>query len=288
MKTVLRLSNDRMAEVFAEWDQGDLNSYLVQITADILSFRDEEQKEVSKVDLILDTAGQKGTGKWTVMAALETGTPVTLIAEAVLSRCLSAQKEERVAAAAVLAGPAEEDLPKTDFSAEEQAAMLDHLRDALLASKVVSYAQGFALMRAANREYGWNIDMGAVALMWRGGCIIRSSFLSNIKAAFDKEAGLASLMLDDWFRRKMDAAQKGWRRVAALAIQHGLACPAITSALAFYDGYRSAQLPANLLQAHRDYFGAHTYERVDQPRGRFFHTNWTGRGGDTASTAYQV
>lgn len=282
MKNVLGMSNDEMSATFEEWNKGDLDSYLIEITRDILRKRDDEKKDTHVVDLILDTAGQKGTGKWTAISALDLGMPLTLIGESVFARCLSAQKEERVIASKILAGPEE-----VKFDGDK-AQLLGAIRDALFASKIVSYAQGFVLIKKASEEYGWNIDLGAAALMWRGGCIIRSKFLGDIKAAFLKQPGLANLLLDDFFHTKVQAAQQGWRQVCALAIRHGIPCPAFQSALAYYDGYRCARLPANLLQAQRDYFGAHMYERVDKKRGEFFHTNWTGRGGTTASSTYNV
>lgn len=279
MKAVLGLTNEEMHRIFAQWNEGKLKSYLIEITADILNQR--ESDGVYTLDLILDAAGQKGTGKWTVIAALDTGQPLTLISEAVFARCLSALKEERVTASKVLAGPS----PSREANRE---SFLRDLENALYAAKIVSYAQGFQLMRAAAKEYGWNLNYGSIALMWRGGCIIRSAFLGEIKKAFDKEPDLANLMLNDFFRDALSSAQDGWRRVVASAVANGIPVPAISSALAYYDGYRAERLPANLLQAQRDYFGAHTYERVDRPRGEFFHTNWTGEGGSTASTAYMV
>jgi 6-phosphogluconate dehydrogenase len=279
MKAVLGLTNEEMHRIFAQWNEGKLKSYLIEITADILNHR--ESDGVYTLDLILDAAGQKGTGKWTVIAALDTGQPLTLISEAVFARCLSALKEERVTASKVLAGPS----PSREGNRE---SFLRDLENALYAAKIVSYAQGFQLMRAAAKEYGWNLNYGSIALMWRGGCIIRSAFLGEIKKAFDKEPDLANLMLNDFFRDALSSAQDGWRRVVSSAVANGIPVPAISSALAYYDGYRAERLPANLLQAQRDYFGAHTYERVDRPRGEFFHTNWTGEGGSTASTAYTV
>jgi 6-phosphogluconate dehydrogenase len=234
------------------------------------------------VDLILDAAGQKGTGKWTVLAALDGGQPLTLIGEAVFARCLSALKDERVAAAALLPGP------KPALLKGNQQAFVKNLKQALYASKIVSYAQGYQLMRAAAREHGWNLNYGGIALMWRGGCIIRSAFLGRIKKAFDRDPGLVNLLMDPFFTKAVKKAQVSWRKVVAASVKIGVPLPAISSALAYYDGYRCARLPANLLQAQRDYFGAHTYERVDQPRGQFFHTNWTGRGGTTASSSYSV
>lgn len=279
MKEVLGMSADEMHEVFAEWNKGELDSYLIEITRDILAFKDTDGEPL--VEKILDTAGQKGTGKWTGVIALDLGIPLTLISEAVFARCLSSQKEERVAAAKVISGPA------IKFDGDKKA-FIDDLRNALFASKIISYAQGYLLMREAAKEFGWHLNYGGIALMWRGGCIIRSSFLGNIKEAFDTNPELNNLLLDDHFRKTVDAAQAGWRRVAAAAIVNGIPAPTITSALTYFDGFRTARLPANLLQAQRDYFGAHTYERLDKPRGEFFHTNWTGRGGNTASSTYNV
>jgi len=279
MKEGLGMSNEQMHGVFAEWNSGELNSYLIEITADILAYKNEQGEAV--IDLILDTAGQKGTGKWTAIEALNLGQPLTLIGEAVFARCLSALKEERVAASKVLSGP------KERFEGDREA-FIDDLRQALYASKIVSYAQGYQLMRAAAAEYGWNLNYGRIALMWRGGCIIRSVFLGKIKEAFDRDPGLSNLLLDAFFKDAVEKAQAGWRRVVSAAVEMGIPMPAMSSALAFYDGYRSERLPANLLQAQRDYFGAHTYERIDKPRGEFFHTNWTGRGGTTAASTYVV
>ena len=279
MKEGLVLSNTEMHKVLAEWNKSELDSYLIEITRDILAYKDEQGKEV--IDLILDTAGQKGTGKWTAVAALDSGQPLTLIGEAVFARCLSALKEERVKASQVLKGP------KAQFKGDK-AKFVNDLRNALYASKIISYAQGYQLMRAAAKEYGWNLNYGGVALMWRGGCIIRSVFLGDIKKAFDKNPNLENLLLDPFFKRIMTKAQASWRRVVITAVKLGIPIPTISSALEFYDGYRHERLPANLLQAQRDYFGAHTYERVDKPRGEFFHTNWTGRGGDTAASTYTV
>lgn len=279
MKEVLGMNADEMHEVFAEWNKGELDSYLIEITRDILAYKDEDGTAL--VEKILDTAGQKGTGKWTGVVALDLGVPLTLISEAVFARCLSAQKAERVTASKIISGPA------VSFNGDKKA-FIDDLRHALFASKIISYAQGYLLMREAAKEYGWNLNYGGIALMWRGGCIIRSSFLGNIKEAYDKNPDLQNLLLDDYFRKTVDAAQAGWRRVAAAAIVNGIPAPTITSGLTYFDGYRTARLPANLLQAQRDYFGAHTYERTDKPRGEFFHTNWTGRGGNTASSTYNV
>jgi 6-phosphogluconate dehydrogenase len=279
MKDGLGLTCDEMHQVFAEWNQGDLESYLIEITRDILAYKDSDGQPL--VEKILDTAGQKGTGKWAVISSAQLGMPITLIAEAVYSRCVSAMKHERVAAAKKLKGP--KPLIKTD-----RAKFVEAIRQALYASKIVSYTQGYMLMGAAAQEYGWKLNYGGIALMWRGGCIIRSRFLGKIKEAFDNKPKLTNLLLDPYFRREIKACQKGWRKVVTLAVKKGIPVPAFSTALAFYDAYRSERLPANLLQAQRDYFGAHTYERVDQPRGQFFHTNWTGRGGQTASGTYTV
>ena len=279
MKQGLGMTNQQMHQVFAQWNEGELNSYLIEITRDILSYKDESGNEV--IDLILDTAGQKGTGKWTVVEALDEGQPLTLIGEAVFARCLSAIKEQRVTASKILKGP------KAQFRGDK-VKFIDDLRKALYASKIVSYAQGYQLMRAAAQEHKWNLNYGGIASIWRGGCIIRSAFLSKIKEAFGKKPDLENLLLDPFFKRAVQKGQASWRRVVNTAVKLGIAIPAMSSALSFYDGYRAERLPANLLQAQRDYFGAHTYERVDKPRGEFFHTNWTGRGGETASTAYIV
>ena len=279
MKEGLGLSNAEMHKVLAEWNQSELNSYLIEITRDILAYQDEQGNYA--IDLILDTAGQKGTGKWTAVAALDSGQPLTLIGEAVFARCLSALKDERVKASQVLKGP------KAQFKGDK-TKLIDDLRKALYASKIISYAQGYQLMRAAAKEYGWNLNYGGVALMWRGGCIIRSVFLGDIKKAFDKNPNIENLLLDPFFKRVMTKSQVSWRRVVTTAVKLGIPIPAISAAMAFYDGYRTQRLPANLLQAQRDFFGAHTYERVDKPRGEFFHTNWTGRGGDTRSSTYTV
>lgn len=279
MKDLLGMDADEMHEVFKDWNQGELDSYLIEITRDIMAYKDEDGKPL--VDKILDTAGQKGTGKWTGVTALDLGIPLTLIGESVFARCLSAQKDERVKASKVLRGP------NPAFTGDKKAFVED-IRKALLASKIVSYAQGYVLMRAAAEEYGWNLNYGGIALMWRGGCIIRSVFLGKIKDAFDKNPELPNLLLDDYFKGKIHDADASWRRVVATAMTNGIPVPAFSSALSYFDGYRTERLPANLLQAQRDYFGAHTYERLDKPRGEFFHTNWTGRGGTTASTTYNV
>ena len=279
MKDALGLSNDEMHKVFTDWNAAELDSYLIEITRDILGFKNEEGQAV--VDLILDTAGQKGTGKWTAVAALDEGMPLTLIGEAVFARCLSAMKDERVAASKVF---------KADVApfTGDKAQFIDDLRKALFASKIVSYAQGYQLMRAAAKTYGWNLNYGGIALMWRGGCIIRSVFLGKIKEAFDKNPALVNLLMDGFFKDVVEQAQASWRRVIGTSVTMGVPTPTLGAALAYFDGYRTGRLPANLLQAQRDYFGAHTYERVDKPRGEFFHTNWTGRGGNTSASTYVV
>jgi 6-phosphogluconate dehydrogenase len=279
MKDVLGLSYPQMQASFAEWDRGVLDSYLIEITADILGFLDEDGSPL--VEKILDSAGQKGTGRWTAISALDLGIPLSLIAEAVLARSLSALKEERLAASQVLSGPQ----PRFDGDAAE---FVEDIRQALYAAKIISYTQGYMLMRAAAEEYHWDLNYGGIALMWRGGCIIRSVFLGKIKEAYDQNPTLSNLLLDPYFKAEVENAQTAWRRVVAKAVENGIATPAMSSALAFFDGYRSGRLPANLLQAQRDYFGAHTYERVDQPRGQFFHTNWTGEGGDVTSSTYDA
>ncbi len=279
MRELLGMTADEMHKVFDEWNKGELDSYLIEITRDILAYKDEDGKPL--VDKILDTAGQKGTGKWTGIASLDLGVPLTLIGEAVYGRCLSAMKNERVEASKVLHGP------KPKFEGDKKAFVEDIMK-ALYASKLVSYAQGYVLMRAAAAEYKWNLNYGGIALMWRGGCIIRSVFLGKIKEAFDKDPSLTNLLLDPFFKEKVEQSQEAWRRVVATSVLNGIWIPAMSTALNYFDGFRTEKLPANLLQAQRDYFGAHTYERVDKPRGEFFHTNWTGRGGTTASTTYSV
>ncbi len=279
MKEGIGLSNEEMHAVFKQWNEGELDSYLIEITRDIFGYRTATGEAV--IDQILDTAGQKGTGKWTAVTALDLGQPLTLIGEAVFARCLSALKDERVAASKILRGPG------ASFSGD-RFALVDDLKQALYASKIVSYAQGYQLMREAAREYKWKLNNGGIALMWRGGCIIRSVFLGRIKEAFDNNPDLVNLLLDPFFTDAVETAQGAWRRVVIKSVELGIPMPAIGSALAYYDGYRAARLPANLLQAQRDYFGAHTYERLDRPRGEFFHTNWTGRGGDTSATTYIV
>lgn len=279
LKNLLDLSNQEMHAVFKEWNTGKLDSYLIEITRDILGYKDENGNYT--IDQILDTAGQKGTGKWTAISSLDMGIPLSLITEAVLSRFLSALKEDRVAASKVLTGP-------SGSVPGDKEAFIQDIRDALYAAKIMSYTQGYMLLRAAAAEYGWDLNYGGIALMWRGGCIIRSAFLGKIKEAFDKNPDLNNLLLDDYFKTEVDAAQAGWRRVIAAAVEAGIPVPAMSSALSFYDGYRREQLPANLLQAQRDYFGAHTYERLDHPRDEFFHTNWTGSGGDVTSSTYNA
>lgn len=275
----LGLNSDEMHRVFAQWNKGVLDSYLIEITANILPVKDEDGLPL--LDKILDTAGQKGTGKWTGINALDLGIPLTLIGESVFARCLSAIKDERMKAEAVFG------TRQADWDGDREQVLSD-LHDALYASKIISYAQGFMLMREAAKEYGWTLDYGAIALMWRGGCIIRSAFLQNIKLAYDANPQLANLLLDSFFTQAIQQAEAGWRRTIQLAIELGIPVPTFSSALSFYDGYRRGRLPANLLQAQRDYFGAHTYERVDKPRGEYFHTNWTGSGGDVSSSRYDV
>ncbi|MGE5427905.1 MAG: decarboxylating NADP(+)-dependent phosphogluconate dehydrogenase [Methylococcaceae bacterium] len=279
MKEMLGMNADEMHDVFKNYNEGDLDSYLIEITRDILGFKDENGEAL--VEKILDTAGQKGTGKWTAVSALDLGIPLTLIGESVFARCLSAQKDMRVEASKVICGP---EINK-DIDRQQ---MISDLKDALYGAKIISYAQGYNLMMEAAKEYGWNLNYGGIALMWRGGCIIRSRFLGDIKTAFDNNPNLLNLLLDPKFKEIVEKAQAGWRRVCAAALTNGIPVPALTSALCYFDGFRSERLPANLLQAQRDYFGAHTYERIDSPRGKFYHTNWTGRGGDTASTTYIV
>jgi 6-phosphogluconate dehydrogenase len=276
----LDLTADQFAEVFTEWNAGELDSFLIEISATIFAKKDEGGNPI--VDQILDTAGQKGTGKWTAISALDLGMPVTLIGESVFARCLSALKDERVRASKVLEGPA---APQFKGS---HAEFIENVRRALYCSKMISYAQGYMLLREAGKEQGWNLNMGGVALMWRGGCIIRSQFLGKIKEAYDKNPKLENLLMDDFFSGVLNKYQESWRRALVAAIELGVPTPAFSTALAFYDGYRTARLPANLLQAQRDFFGAHTYERVDRPRGEFFHTNWTGRGGRVSSSTYNA
>ena len=267
MERTLGMVPDEMHDIFKEWNQGELNSYLIEITADIMAKKDEKTGR-PMIDVILDTAGQKGTGKWGSQAALEFGVPAQTIAEAVFARTMSALKEERVAASKKLKGPQKE------YKGDKKE-FIELIRHALYASKICSYAQGFQLIRAADKEYGWNLNFGNIALLWRAGCIIRAKFLDNIKAAFDKDPDLPNLLLNDYFSKAIENSQSAWRQVVAKAVELGVPIPAFSSALAYYDSYRTERLPANLLQAQRDYFGAHTYERVDKPRGEFFHTKWT-------------
>ncbi|MDZ7703280.1 MAG: decarboxylating NADP(+)-dependent phosphogluconate dehydrogenase [Trueperaceae bacterium] len=275
----LELSHSDMSDVFARWNEGRLKSFLIEITADILAYRDDEGDVL--LEKILDAAKQKGTGKWTSQEALDEGIPLTLISEAVFARMLSAFKDERVAASKVLTGPSE------TFDGDKDA-FVDDLETALYASKVVAYAQGYMLFRSATEEFGWDFDYSTIAKIWRDGCIIRSVFLNDIMAAYERDPNLANLLLDDFFKDAVNEAQQAWRRVVARAVTIGIPVPATSSALAFYDGYRHDRLPANMIQAQRDYFGAHTYERVDTPRGEYFHTDWTGRGGKVSSSSYEA
>ena len=279
MRDYLRMSDDEMHEVFKSWNETELDSYLIEITRDILAFKDTDGEPL--VEKILDTAGQKGTGKWTAISALDEGVPLTLIGEAVYSRCLSAMKSERVRAAADF------DRKIPEFNGDK-AEFIECIRQALYASKIVSYAQGYTLMSTAAKTYGWNLNYGGIALMWRGGCIIRSAFLGKIKEAYDRDPKLTNLLLDPYFRETIEKLIPAWRKVAAAAVLSGVPAPAMTSALSWFDGYTTERLPANLLQAQRDYFGAHTYERLDSPRGEHFHTNWTGHGGDTSAGNYNA
>jgi 6-phosphogluconate dehydrogenase len=279
LKSLLEMSYPEMHQVFAEWNRGKLNSYLIEITGDIMAFEDADGEPL--VEKILDSAGQKGTGRWTAIEALEEGIPLTLIVEAVLARSLSAFKDERLEASRILRGPGQ------GFSGSRQAFVAS-IHDALYASKIVSYTQGYMLMRAAARQHNWNLNYGGIALMWRGGCIIRSVFLGKIKQAYERDPGLANLLLDPYFKNEVEDAQAAWRQVVAEAVRVGVPVPAMSSALSFYDGYRHERLPANLIQAQRDYFGAHTYERLDRPRGEVFHTNWTGTGGNVTAGSYEA
>ena len=279
MKDGLGLSNDEMSAIFAGWNKTELDSYLIEITSDILAYKDEEGEYV--VDKILDTAGQKGTGKWTAVSALDEGVPLTLIGEAVFARCLSAIKDERVNASKVY--------PKEICAYDgDKAEMLEDMRKALYAAKIISYAQGYSLMRTAAKTYGWNLNYGGIALMWRGGCIIRSVFLGKIKEAYDKNPVLENLLMDDYFADTIKALIPSMRKVVAYGVEAGIPMPAISSALSWFDGYTSERLPANLLQAQRDYFGAHTYKRIDRPSDEVFHTNWTGHGGSTSASTYNA
>lgn len=279
LKNVLGYKADQLSRVFEEWNKQELDSYLIEITSHIFKFKDEDGSPL--VENILDVAGQKGTGKWTVINALDLGMPLTLIGEAVFARCLSALKEDRVAASKQLKGP------ERKFEGDPKE-FVDNVKNALYASKIISYAQGFMLMHQAAVDYKWKLNYGGVALMWRGGCIIRSKFLGKIKEAFNTNPGLKSLLLDSFFVDELQKAQVGWRKAISISALQGIATPCMNTALTFYDGYRTERLPANLLQAQRDYFGAHTYERIDSPRGKFFHTNWTGTGGKVSSTSYNA
>ncbi len=279
MQRVLGLSADEIADIFADWNKRELDSYLIEITSHIFRTQDKDGKLL--LDKILDVAGQKGTGKWTAINSVEMGIPVTLIGEAVFARCLSALKEERVAASEVLKGP------DVQFTGDKKQ-FIEDIFHALYASKIISYAQGYMLMREASKTYNWHLNYGGIALMWRGGCIIQSVFLGKIKEAYDKNSDLTNLLVDSFFHNEVDKSQAGWRNVVAVAAQQGISVPCFSIALSFYDGYRCARLPANLLQAIRDYFGAHTYERIDEPRGQFFHTNWTGTGGKVSASSYSI
>ncbi len=281
LKDGLGLGPDELAAVFKEWNTGELDSFLIEITAAIFAKRDADGNPL--IDKILDTAGQKGTGKWTAISALDLGMPLTLIGESVFSRCLSALKSERVRASTVLQGP-----PRQPIDRGARQEFIEDVRRALYCSKIISYAQGYMLLRAAEKDRAWNLNLGGIALMWSGGCIIRSVFLGDIKKAFAKDPKLVNLLLDDFFSGALNRYQMSWRKTAGHAVRLGIPTPAFSTALAFYDGYRTERLPANLLQAQRDYFGAHTYERVDEPRGKFFHTNWTGTGGSVASSTYNA
>lgn len=279
MRDLLGLSADEMSEIYKEWNKTELDSYLIEITGNILAKKDADGTPL--VEKILDTAGQKGTGKWTGIASMDEGVPLTLITEAVYARCLSAMKEERVRAAQAYSRK------KPNFTGDKKQ-LINDVKNALYCAKIVSYAQGYTLMRSAAKTYGWNLNYGGIALMWRGGCIIRSAFLGKIKEAYTANPELTNLLLDPYFKSALEKGAESWRKVVATAVLNGIPVPAISSALEYFDGYTTENLPANLLQAQRDYFGAHTYERCDAPRGKFFHTNWTGEGGDTASTAYEV
>ena len=277
MRDLLGMSDDEMHEVFKKWNETELDSYLIEITRDILAYKDADGQPI--VEKILDTAGQKGTGKWTGIAALDEGVPLTLIGEAVFARCLSAMKDDRVVAAKAYGR-------KIPEFKGDRAAFIENIRQALYASKIISYAQGYTLMRTAAKTYGWNLNYGGIALMWRGGCIIRSVFLGKIKEAYDGNPDIANLLLDPYFKETIEKLVPAWRKVAAAACEYGVPAPTMTSALSYFDGYTTERLPANFLQAQRDYFGAHTYERLDKPRGEFFHTNWTGHGGNTTAQTY--
>jgi 6-phosphogluconate dehydrogenase len=283
MRRGLGLSVEECGDIFAAWNETELCSYLIEITANILKYKDDETGK-PLVSLILDKAEQKGTGRWTVESSLEHSVPVTLIAEAVFSRMLSSRKAERVRASKVLQGPP----AQPPLNEQDRQNMIEKLRLALYASKIVSYAQGYMLMKEAAAAEDWNLNYGGIALMWRGGCIIRSRFLGKIREAYQDEPNLENLLLYRFFRDALVAAQQSWRDAVVFAVSRGITCPAISTALAFYDGYRAETLPASLLQAQRDYFGAHTYERIDKPENQYFHTNWTGTGGTTTSNAYSA
>lgn len=279
LRDVIKLSADKMSQIFSQWNKSELDSYLIEISAEILSFKDEDGS--SLIHKILDTAGQKGTGKWTATAALDEGVPLTMIAEAVFARYLSSDKTGRIKAADILG----ESL--AEFK-DDKAAFIDSIKNALYASKIISYTQGYLLMASAAKTYGWNLNFGGIAMMWRGGCIIRSAFLGKIKEAFDTNPQLENILFAPYFSAAIKSAQTGWRQVCALALDQGVPLPAMTSALSYFDGLRTQNSGASLLQAQRDYFGAHTYERTDKPRGEFFHTNWTGEGGSTAAGVYNA
>ena len=279
LSSKLGANADELSKIFAKWNEGELNSYLIEITSQIFSFKEKDGTPL--VEKILDVAGQKGTGKWTGISALDMGMPVTLIGEAVFARCLSSLKDQRVSLSKHFSDPDKE------FTGDRNQ-MIQDIKDALYASKIISYVQGFMLLRAAGDEFNWNLNYGSIALMWRGGCIIRSRFLGEIKKAFDKNKDLESLLIDDFFKAEVKKSEGGWRRVVSHAAEFGVPVPCFSTSLSFFDGYRSSRLPANLLQAQRDFFGAHTYERVDKPRGVLFHTNWTGSGGDVSSSTYNA
>jgi len=279
LKDCLGLNHDEMSKILNDWNKGELDSFLIEISANILSFKDTDGSPL--VEKIRDSAGQKGTGKWTAISALDSGMPVTLIGESVFARCLSSLKNERINASKILKGP-----QQTKYNGDKKE-FIEAVRQALYASKIISYAQGFMLLRQAAKDYGWNLNYGGIALMWRGGCIIRSVFLGNIKEAYEKKPNLENLLMDDFFNAAIHKCQAAWRKVVASAVELGVPTPAFSTALAFYDGYRSERLPANLIQAQRDYFGAHTYELLSNP-GKFVHTNWTGTGGNVSASTYDA
>jgi 6-phosphogluconate dehydrogenase len=279
MRDLLGMNNDEISETFKQWNQGPLDSYLIQITSEVLAYKDTDGQPL--IDKILDSAGQKGTGKWTVMNAAELGQPASVISEALFARFTSSFKEERVKASKVLSGP-------DKVEVNDRESLLDDISKALYASKIISYTQGYMLMRTAAKEYGWNLNYGGVAQMWTGGCIIRSRFLSDIKSAYDSNPDLTNLLLDPFFTKAIEDNQAAWRRVLSIGLEAGIPLPGFAAALTFFDSYRTDRLPANLIQAQRDYFGAHTYELLDKPRGEFFHTNWTGHGGTTSASSYNA